>query len=478
MAEVPISIFKRLIKNIQWTQIYSREYGVQYSQMMLMSISKHAKHIIPKPSNTHIIVPQENYSAFYADKRSWDKLSKSLYKKYATSPIALRKFEKKLITNGKKYVNFGKRISRANLTQQSTQQLFVIYKQNQKILFDYTIFVATAFILNNYIADYAMTILKKYLKNNKLENKEQEIVESLFTPPKLAQSLKFQQQIKNANNLTDDQFEKLYNRYHWLSCQDIHNPPWTRTQFKTLINQLKKSEVSKNVSFNKYLKILNLKASDLELLSMAKRMVYIKDVRDDYRRQGVYYMRPLFNEIARRMKLNLEDISYLLPSEINDFLIKQTPPNLQIITQRKKGFVMYFNEKNEIVCIEGDLVKKAFSIFKIPKTKTSLHNLKGRVASQGKATGIVTIVTGVRDLHKVKNGSILVATATHPDYTIAMRRVNAIVTDEGGVTSHAAIVAREYKIPCIVGVKNATKILKNGDKIIVDAYLGIIKKIG
>ena len=80
-------------------------------------------------------------------------------------------------------------------------------------------------------------------------------------------------------------------------------------------------------------------------------------------------------------------------------------------------------------------------------------------------------------INKVKLGDILVAKMTRPDYVPAMRRAAAIVTNEGGMTCHAAIVSRELGIPCIVGTKIATKVLKDGDLVEVDAEKGIVKKI-
>lgn len=85
----------------------------------------------------------------------------------------------------------------------------------------------------------------------------------------------------------------------------------------------------------------------------------------------------------------------------------------------------------------------------------------------------------MRSYHDIKNveiGNILVANTTHPTYLPAMQKAAAFVTNEGGIISHAAIVAREMKKPCIVGTKNATKILKDGDIVEVDAEKGIVKK--
>ncbi len=100
--------------------------------------------------------------------------------------------------------------------------------------------------------------------------------------------------------------------------------------------------------------------------------------------------------------------------------------------------------------------------------------LKGLPASPGIATGPVRIVLDLKDLPKVKEGDILVTTMTSPDMVPAMQRAAAIVTDEGGLTSHAAIVSRELGIPAVVGTGSATKVLKDGEIITVDAYKGVV----
>ena len=102
--------------------------------------------------------------------------------------------------------------------------------------------------------------------------------------------------------------------------------------------------------------------------------------------------------------------------------------------------------------------------------------LEGLPASQGIITGEVQIVQGVEDLSKIESGEILVTGMTNPDFVPAMKRASAIVTDEGGMTSHAAIVSREMGIPCIVGSLKATQVLKDGDIITVDATNGVIYK--
>lgn len=100
--------------------------------------------------------------------------------------------------------------------------------------------------------------------------------------------------------------------------------------------------------------------------------------------------------------------------------------------------------------------------------------LKGQGASLGQASGKVVIISSPRELKKVKKGNILVAKMTNPSYVPAMRKAAGIITDEGGATSHAAIVSRELGIACVVGTEKATKLLKDGEVVTIDGERGLV----
>ncbi len=100
--------------------------------------------------------------------------------------------------------------------------------------------------------------------------------------------------------------------------------------------------------------------------------------------------------------------------------------------------------------------------------------LEGQGASPGIASGKVVIIRDIKDAGKVKEGDILVAKMTNPDMVPAMRRVAAIITDEGGMTCHAAIVSRELGTPAVVGTKTATSKLKNGQVVTIDGEKGLV----
>lgn len=102
--------------------------------------------------------------------------------------------------------------------------------------------------------------------------------------------------------------------------------------------------------------------------------------------------------------------------------------------------------------------------------------IKGAAASVGISSGIVKIIHGPEEIDKIKEGDVLVTEMTNPSYVPAMKRATAIITDTGGVTSHAAIVSREMGIPCVVGTGTATHDLKNGMIVTVDGSSGFIYK--
>jgi pyruvate,water dikinase len=136
-------------------------------------------------------------------------------------------------------------------------------------------------------------------------------------------------------------------------------------------------------------------------------------------------------------------------------------------------------ENNEIYIVQARPVttikKEEIKMEKEEETVKERNILvKGLPASPGVAVGRVVIIKDSSELGKIKEGDILVTPMTTPDMVPGMKKASAIVTDEGGLTCHAAIVSRELGIPCIVGSGKATKVLKEGAKITVDASTGVV----
>ena len=140
--------------------------------------------------------------------------------------------------------------------------------------------------------------------------------------------------------------------------------------------------------------------------------------------------------------------------------------------------IEYAIENNIIYIVQSRPITTLNKSFKMEKEDNLYSGLKilvkGINASPGIGVGMVKIVESAADLNKIRKGDILVAQKTNPDYTSAMEKAAAIVTNAGGSASHAAIVSREMGTPCVVGTKNATDVLKEGQIITVDATNGIV----
>ena len=149
----------------------------------------------------------------------------------------------------------------------------------------------------------------------------------------------------------------------------------------------------------------------------------------------------------------------------------------QDLIQRKKGFVYYMEHlvlENEIDSFfekENIFLKNDLNDIDTDDSKI----IKGSAVYPGKSRGHVKLVFCDEDIAKIKKGDIIVSPMTVPTFISGMRKANAIITDEGGVVCHAALIAREMKKVCVIGTKNATKILKDNMIVEVDGDLGIVK---
>jgi len=136
----------------------------------------------------------------------------------------------------------------------------------------------------------------------------------------------------------------------------------------------------------------------------------------------------------------------------------------------------YMLENGQVKIFTGQKLKQYRKLeVSQEKINKNIKEFRGQPASIGKAQGRISLVYGVADLTKVRKGDIMLAKNTVPSFVPAMERASAILTEIGGLLSHAAIVSRELKTPCIVGIKNITDILKDGDLVAVDAKQGIVK---
>ena len=217
----------------------------------------------------------------------------------------------------------------------------------------------------------------------------------------------------------------------------------------------------------------NLK--ERELLEFASEIVFIKSYRKDTFYHLFYCYEPFFKEVAKRIDVNSKYIGFLFPWEFENAIINKTFSEQDL--KQRKVHSLYYIDKNQVQFYFGRNVDKFKRSINIEKTDNSKGGIKGMIAYPGFVKGVVRIVQEPKDMVKMNQNDILISQMTNPDIVPAMKKASAIVTNTGGLTCHASILSRELKIPCIVGTKIATKVLKDGDYVEVDANKGIVRKI-
>ena len=191
----------------------------------------------------------------------------------------------------------------------------------------------------------------------------------------------------------------------------------------------------------------------------------------------VGYFSLVIEEVAKRAKIDKNLIYYLGVADIPKIKkltdLESWQPGL---IKRSKG-VFFLQYKGIEYAVSGREYDRLLTIRQKlesnnEEVKSELH---GSVANGGTVTGRVAVCKNLSAIYKVQKGDILVASMTRPEFMPALKKAAAIITDEGGITCHAAIVARELNIPAIIGTKMATKILKDGMMVEVRANHGIVR---
>ncbi len=201
----------------------------------------------------------------------------------------------------------------------------------------------------------------------------------------------------------------------------------------------------------------------------------LKNIRKSYANKCYYFLTLLLDEIAKRLSVSLEMVRMISPTEMEKALVQKNF-DLSLLPERKRLCVLKRKDLDYEIFVsdQARILKEEAERDNVGVQKDVLE---GMTAFPGYAKGRVKIVNREDEVGKVEKGDILVSSATGPSLTVAMEKAAAIVTDIGGMTCHLAIVARELKIPCIVGTGNATKILRDGDLLEVDASKGVARKL-
>jgi len=438
--------------------------------------------------NSIMVVKKLVVETFYS-KKDMERESRCGYKIFSTKRKAKKLLEKSERLS-KKGLDFSTKLCNSDLSHLSYNELFELFKK----VYDWS---KELFGLYNTTQPQCSELVEqeliKYLEKEKASDPTQAFLD-LIAPS--TTSLVKQTEIDWYNILISKKQEKVadyYKKYRFFGTEEGVKPKplnYYVKQFKKEI-KISKKELNKKVcEIKKSLK--QIKSNQSELIKKYRIAEKIQDmtlavqsfshVRLKVRLAWVsveWACRHLFKEVGKRYKINSVDLENYTKEEIIELFKQNKKVSPSLIKDRNKFFVAYLKDSkfNFLMGKKAENYIKTNDLYK----KLATTELKGHIANKGYAKGSVTVINVeldiLREMSKMKKGNILIATQTKPVFIPAIKKASAIVTDEGGITSHAAIVSREFGIPCITATHYATKVFKDGDYIEVNANKGVVKKL-
>jgi len=379
----------------------------------------------------------------------------------------------KFINDGYQYGEIIKDYSRNLKSGSSKKELIKQFEESVNQLKNLLVFLPITHPLVKIIEGKVITILKeKNVKDSELND----ILFDISAPikkntPVLENEdlLKIREAYqKNKSFDVDKALEKHTNSYGFLGYREPFSAGYDKKFFEMKLKD-QKAETKQNKT-----KYIEFTEDEQKYIDLLKEFVYFRTYRTEKLYESLYYLEPLWRKIASEFDLNNDtDIGWYDLGEINNLFKSETKVTDTELDNRKVGHAILLHDgKFEIIFADQmfEYKKKHY-----PDQKLSENQIFGVAACKGKVSGTAKIVKSSKEQDKINVGDILVTAMTTPDFLPSMNKAVAFITDEGGITCHAAIVAREMNKPCIIGTKIATQVLKDGDLVEVDANNGIVK---
>lgn len=291
---------------------------------------------------------------------------------------------------------------------------------------------------------------------------------TLSAPGKKSLTQIASEKIKNAKEEEDC----LLKKYFWLN-QGYIGRGFSFKELKQIKNAKIISE-SYEITKEEAIKELKLNKEDKSNFNLLADMAFIKSLRADCRQCLNVLLNLIIDKLSGIWKIESKYIEVLTVKEICQ-VIRGEKRFLKNLKSKFEHSLFVYKNKEDYDIFLGQSVYKFLDERLIKPESKDKKQIKGNVAYGGKVKGKIKLVFGAQHNYKIKEGDILVSLATSPQLLPAMKKAAAFITDVGGITSHAAIVARELRKPCIVGTKIATQVLKDGDLVEVDADKGVVR---
>ncbi|MBP7806145.1 hypothetical protein KA057_00505 [Candidatus Gracilibacteria bacterium] len=342
----------------------------------------------------------------------------------------------------------------------------------------------STWLLYSYLEEILSDAVKIMLEKKGIKD-WQRIFEILGQPDEMIPSDRWEYNIAEAvladNEKQEKIVKKLCLKYRSYGMYDVMFNGKSEGDIQEKISSTSKNDAQKTIKNlqEKYskqktrlkkIRKISWSESESSLIQLYRLYANFKDWKNFHRERSSYQIREIYQGIAKKYKQKQENLSYMTKDEILDGIEQKKWVNEDEIQKRKENSALIFIGKS---------IKNVHSTQKLEELDKKLfieqNTISGTTAFPGNISGTARIINSHDDLRKLKKGDIMISSTTRPDYLPFIADIAGFVTNEGGTLSHAAILAREIKKPCIIGTKIATQVIKSGDEITLDGENGVVR---
>ncbi len=293
--------------------------------------------------------------------------------------------------------------------------------------------------------------------------------------------------LKSMPSVLLDRLSRHIRDYSWINTDDIFGRPWNELDLIARLKHLVREDCKRRLDlaidrqtkreeeYQRLIRDMRFDKDFLQLVEISRVNSHLRTHRTEVYVKAFHQFSSLATEIAGRVGLRYGDALYCSIDELEEAIELHRPIAESIIADRRDGMAYIMVDRRVRQFFGQEAIRLALTAGLQEDKPVGLQQITGTIANMGLVRGYAKIVHDISELGKVREGDILVASMTIPEFVPAMEKAEAFITDEGGITCHAAILSREMNVPCIIGTEIATRVLRDGDFVEVDANKGIVR---
>ncbi len=478
---------------IIWKHLLSRRWTILRCELFTKGYVKPLEDYIGVPNRDLLVTKRLEKYSLYNSTESLKEISLALIEVLEVKENFGRKIYNDCLMACKNLVDVSNKVSNGDLKSLTTDQLVNRLDRYVNASYTFTPFLALPNNYEMYITKEIEDFLSKKVGDSNVQNYLAKLMTPKEYPYQVLEQIDLAKIAISASRLNkkdvDIEIIKHVEKYQWLSCYNFDENEFSKKDFMERLNVMLHLSINElkdktkdieiqieqdNIEFNKIVKKIGIPKRMVDKIDLLREFVFLRTYRIEMNSKSNFYLQPLLKEIAQRGGLSLRQLSMMMVSEIKMLLNNEKTLDTVNFDERDISAVIWLDDC-KFGCAFGKRAENIITekLGEVDKS-SKVSKIAGVTASKGKTVRGKVRIIGKATVNTFKDGEVLVTVMTSPELVPAIQKSIAVVTDEGGVLCHAAIVSREMNKPCIIGTQNATSVLSDGNVVEVDTDKGMV----